>query len=478
MSLLSPAPKDDKRKILSVSQLNRLARMMLEESFPAVLVEGEISNLSIPSSGHWYLTLKDEQSQIRCAMFRNRNMFLRFRPKDGMQVIVKAKLSIYEGRGDYQLIVEHMEPAGAGALQRAFELLKAKLLHEGLFDATRKRPLPALPRHIAVITSPTGAAVRDVISVFRRRFPCTRLTIVPVMVQGEQSAADLCRALATVNARLGCLHDVDVILLTRGGGSLEDLWSFNDERLARAIHASLLPVVSAVGHETDFTIADFVADVRAATPSAAAELLSPHQDEYHQRLQVQFRKLCNHMMQRMKALQAQVKGLSRQLRHPGRRLEEQAQRLDGLELRAKRALQNYLKQAHNDVALLQAGLLRHSPDVALAQGRQQTAHLTQRLHAAMRATLRGRTQNLREQSRALHTVSPLATLGRGYAIVTQDDKVLTSYEQTQPGATIRTRLAHGVLLSKVEALLPPDRDIAPTVFPGLDIDPASGNAAS
>jgi exodeoxyribonuclease VII large subunit len=456
MSLLSPDTNNDKRKILSVSQLNRLARMLLEESFPAVMVEGEISNLSIPSSGHWYLTLKDEQAQIRCAMFRNRNMFLRFRPKDGMQVVVKAKLSVYEGRGDYQLIVEHMEPAGAGALQRAFELLKAKLLHEGLFDAGRKKPLPALPCHIAVITSPTGAAIRDVISVFRRRFPCTQLTIVPVVVQGEQSAADLCRALATVNARLGCLHDVDVILLTRGGGSLEDLWSFNDEKLARAIHASLLPVVSAVGHETDFTIADFVADVRAATPSAAAELLSPHQDDYHRRLQLQFRKLHGHMTQRLKDLQLQVKNVGRQLRHPGRRLQEQAQRLDGLELRAKRALHTYLKQAWHRVALLQSGLLRHSPDLTLAQRRQQTVYLAQRLQAAMRASLQQRMQNLREQSRALHTVSPLATLGRGYAIVTQDDKVLTSYEQTAPGATIRTRLAHGVLLSKVEALFPDD----------------------
>lgn len=412
MGPMSPSPPStsrDNRNILTVSQLNRLARMLLEDSFPAVLVEGEISNLSIPSSGHWYLTLKDEQAQIRCAMFRNRNMLLRFKPKDGMQVIVKARLSIYEGRGDYQLIVEHMEQAGAGALQRAFELLKARLLQEGLFDVAHKQPLPTLPRHVAVITSPTGAAVRDIISVFRRRFPATQLTIIPVMVQGEQSAADMVRALHTINARLGCLEDVDVILLARGGGSLEDLWSFNDEGLARAIHASTLPVVSAVGHETDFTIADFVADVRAATPSAAAELLCPHQDDYQLVLQSLARKLQGNMSLRLKQFQLLLGRLGRQLRHPGRRLQEQSQRLDGLELRARRA---------------------------------------------MRTVLQRKTLELREQGHALHTVSPLATLARGYAIVTEGEQVLTSYEQTKPGATITTRLAKGVIRSKVEASSP------------------------
>ncbi len=456
-----PAPytpaRDDNRKVLTVSQLNRLARNLLEESFPAVLVEGEISNLSIPASGHWYLTLKDEQAQIRCAMFRNRNMLLRFKPKDGMQVVVKARLSLYEGRGDYQLIVEHMELAGAGALQRAFEMLKAKLLQEGLFDAGRKKPLPALPSHVAVITSPTGAAVRDIISVFRRRFPCTQLTIIPVMVQGEQSAPDLIKALATVNARLGCLHDVDVIVLARGGGSLEDLWSFNNEQLARAISASLIPIVSAVGHETDFTIADFVADVRAATPSAAAELLSPHQDEYRALLQSQLRKLRACMGKQLQDLQLQCKGLARRLRHPGRRLQEQAQRLDGLELRARRALQASLKQARHRIALIRAGLLRHNPDTTLARHQQQVAVLAQRLHSAQRTLLQQKVQALREQSHKMHALSPLATLARGYAIVTQDEKVITSYEQTQPGATIRTLLAHGVLLSKVEKVEEPEK---------------------
>ncbi|MGV3590641.1 MAG: exodeoxyribonuclease VII large subunit, partial [Gammaproteobacteria bacterium] len=313
---------------------------------------------------------------------------------------------------------------------------------------------PARPGHVAIITSPTGAAIRDIISVFRRRFPCTQLTIVPVPVQGEQSAPALIRALATVNARQGCLNDVDVIVLARGGGSLEDLWSFNDEALARAISESQLPVVSAVGHETDFTIADFVADVRAATPSAAAELLSPHQDDYRQLLQVQMRKLRNCMAKRLQDLRVQSASLARRLRHPGRRLQEQAQRLDGLELRLRRALQGSLKQHHQRLAVMRAGLMRHSPDAALAQRRQQTAWLQQRLQAAMRASLLQKSQQLRQQGHALHTVSPLATLARGYSIAMQDDTVLRSYEQTQPGATIRTRLAHGVLLSKVEACFP------------------------
>ncbi|MES2606997.1 MAG: exodeoxyribonuclease VII large subunit, partial [Pseudomonadota bacterium] len=229
-----PSPTNQNNaNILTVSQLNRLARQLLEDHFPAVQVQGEISNFAQPASGHWYLTLKDSNAQVRCAMFRNRNMFVRCKPKDGMQVVVKARLSLYEGRGDYQLLLESMEDAGAGALRQAFERLYLKLQQEGLFAADSKQPLPSMPRHIAVITSPTGAAIRDVISVFRRRFPATQLTIIPVSVQGQQAAAEMITALATVNACQGCLHDVDTILLTRGGGSLEDLWCYNDELLAR-----------------------------------------------------------------------------------------------------------------------------------------------------------------------------------------------------------------------------------------------------
>src|SRR5690606_35272474 len=269
-------PTGTEREILSVSQLNRRAKQLLETHLPLLWVEGELSNVSQPSSGHWYFTLKDDQAQVRCAMFRNRNMLVRFKPQQGQQVLVRARVSLYEGRGDYQLIAEHMEEAGTGALQRAFEALKAKLGAEGLFDEARKRPIPTLPRHIGVITSPTGAAIRDVLTVLERRFPSIPVTVIPVAVQGKESAPQIVRALELAN-RCGLF---DVLLLTRGGGSLEDLWSFNEEAVARAVAASQLPVVCAVGHEVDFSIADFVADLRAPTPSAAAELMTPDGEDW------------------------------------------------------------------------------------------------------------------------------------------------------------------------------------------------------
>jgi exodeoxyribonuclease VII large subunit len=427
-----------------------MARLLLEENFPTVLVEGEISNLSIPASGHWYLTLKDQNAQVRCAMFRNRNMLLRFRPKDGMQVLVKARLSLYEGRGDYQLLIEHMEETGAGALRRNFEILKARLQNEGLFALERKKKLPALPSHIAVITSPTGAAILDIISVLKRRFPATAVTIIPVSVQGTSSAGEIIGALQLVNARAGCLEDVDVILLSRGGGSLEDLWSFNDEGLARAIFASLLPVVSAVGHDSDFTIADFVADVRAATPSAAAELLSPHQDDYRQFLQAKELRLRNHIQAKLQVLEKQLNHSRKQLRHPGSKLREQAQRLDELELRSRRALRVHLQTMKQKIALLHAGLANNSPRNALLHKQQLLKHLRQRLGSAITGHLQNCQMQVREKSRALQTVSPLATLARGYAITTTaKGAVITSYEQVIPGATIHTRLANGAITSKV-----------------------------
>jgi exodeoxyribonuclease VII large subunit len=427
-----------------------MARLLLEENFPTVLVEGEISNLSIPASGHWYLTLKDQNAQVRCAMFRNRNMLLRLRPKDGMQVLVRARLSLYEGRGDYQLLLEHMEETGAGALRRNFEILKARLQSEGLFALERKKKLPTLPRHIAVITSPTGAAILDIISVLKRRFPATAITIIPVSVQGISSAPEIIKAVQLVNMRAGCLADVDVILLSRGGGSLEDLWSFNDEGLARAIFASLLPVVSAVGHDSDFTIADFVADVRAATPSAAAELLSPHQDDYRQLLQAQEIRLRNCIHAKLQDLQQRLIRSRKQLRHPGSRLREQAQRLDELELRSRRALRVRLQTMKQQIALLHAGLSNSSPRNSLLHKQQLLKHLRQRLASATTGYLQNRQMQVREKSRALQTVSPLATLARGYAITTTaKGAVVTSYEQVEPGATIKTRLARGTITSKV-----------------------------
>ncbi len=450
VNVIYPSTTKPAQSVLSVSQLNRMARSLLEENFPAVLVEGEISNLSIPASGHWYLTLKDQNAQVRCAMFRNRNMLLRMRPKDGMQVVVKARLSLYEGRGDYQLLLEHMEETGAGALRRNFEILKARLQAEGLFSVERKKQIPVLPLHIAVITSPTGAAILDIISVLKRRFPATVITIIPVSVQGTSSAGEIINALQLVNARTGCLADVEVILLTRGGGSLEDLWSFNDEGLARAIFGSLLPVVSAVGHDSDFTIADFVADIRAATPSAAAELLSQHQDEWRQLLLRKEIRMLNCMRAKLEEQQHRLTRLRKQLRHPGRRLQEQAQRLDEMEMRSRRAIRTHMQSMKQKIALLHAGLLHNGPQNALQQKQQLLRHLQKRLGSAIAVHLQHLQMQVREQSRALQTVSPLATLARGYAITTTaDGSVVTSYEQVEPGATIHTRLADGEIISRV-----------------------------
>ena len=339
------------RDVISVTSLNRMVRSLLEGHFPNVLVEGEISNLSMPSSGHWYFTLKDEGSQIRCAMFRNRNMMTRFRPRDGMQIVLRGKLSIYEGRGDYQLIGESMEEAGDGALRRRFEMLKEKLAAEGLFAAERKRVLPEHVRHVGVITSATGAVIRDIISVLQRRFPAIVVTLLPVPVQGVEAPAAIVKAINTANRRsdLG----LDVLIIGRGGGSLEDLQAFNEESVARAAAASALPTISAVGHETDFTILDFVADLRAPTPSAAAELISPDRNEMMQMLGGYALVLEKLIRDRLQQHRQQLIWVARHLKHPGRRLQEHAQALDMLEGRLLRATQNRIRHAAHRVEGLQ-----------------------------------------------------------------------------------------------------------------------------
>lgn len=270
----------DERRIHSVTDLNRAARLLLESGLTSLWVEGELSNFARPSSGHWYFSLKDAQAQVRCAMFRQRNQLVGFVPREGVQVLVRARVTLYEPRGDYQLQVEHLEEAGLGALQRAFDELKKRLAAEGLFAAEGKRPLPYAPQRIGVITSPTGAALRDILHILARRFPAAEVIVYPVPVQGEAAPAAIVRALQLANLRAEC----QVLIIARGGGSLEDLRAFNDERVARAIAASELPIVSGVGHETDFTIADFAADARAPTPSGAAQLVSPDQQEWRARV--------------------------------------------------------------------------------------------------------------------------------------------------------------------------------------------------
>lgn len=443
----SPQPL---REVYTVSRLNREARAVLEANFPLLWVEGEISNLTRPRSGHIYFSLKDEFAQVRCAMFRMRAMNLSFSPKDGAKVMARVRVGLYEPRGDFQLVVDHMEEAGDGALRRAFEALKQRLGNEGLFDEARKRPLPELPRSIGVVTSPTGAAIRDILTVLKRRFPAIPVVIYPVAVQGEGAAREIAEAIRLAGRRKEC----DVLIVGRGGGSLEDLWAFNEEVVARAIHDSPLPVVSAVGHEVDFTIADFVADVRAPTPSAAAELLSPDREAWLTRLQRVEDRLMQLVQQQLRQRRQQLLWLGKRLKHPGRRLQENAQRLDELEMRLAQAQQNLARHKRARLETLQARLERHSPMLRLHQLQQSQRELSRRLQQAMHLRLTQLQQRLATQAHALETVSPLATLSRGYAIVSvaETGKVLRSSDEVKAGDKVRAQLLRGQLLCRVEEI--------------------------
>ncbi|GAB4290328.1 MAG: exodeoxyribonuclease VII large subunit [Thiohalomonadaceae bacterium] len=448
---MSPPADTPNRDIYTVSRLNAEARAVLEGSFPLLWVEGEISNLARPASGHWYFSLKDSAAQVRCAMFRQRNQLLRFKPQDGMHVLIRARLSLYEGRGEFQLIVEHMEEAGSGALQRAFEMLKLRLQNEGLFDAARKRPLPRLPRCIGVVTSPTGAAIRDILTVLARRFPSIPVVIYPVPVQGSGAGEQIAAAIRRAGERAEC----DVLIVGRGGGSLEDLWAFNEEVVARAIHASPLPIVSAVGHEIDFTIADFVADRRAPTPSAAAELLSPDREEMRTQLLRQRIRLARSFQRQMRHKRERLAALQKRLKHPGRRLQEIAQRLDEMEQRLSRASRHLLRHAGSRLAALHARLERHTPLYRVQALQTRHNELQRRLHRAAAQHLERLNRRLAQAAHTLDAVSPLATLGRGYAIVTSaDGSVLRAAAQTAPGAQVQARLGQGRLLCRVEDVEP------------------------
>jgi exodeoxyribonuclease VII large subunit len=435
------------RRVLTVSLLNEQVRDLLEGSFPNLWVEGEISNLAQPSSGHLYFTLKDAGAQIRAAMFRGNNRLLGFTPKNGQQVLVRARLSLYAPRGDYQLIVEHMEEAGLGALKRAFDALRLRLQGEGLFEAARKRTLPVHVRHLAVITSPTGAAIRDILSVLQRRFPGLPVTIIPVPVQGREAAPAIVRALALANRR----EEFDTVLLSRGGGSLEDLWAFNEEAVARAIADSRLPVVTGIGHETDFTIADFVADVRAPTPSAAAELLSRDGEELLGSFEGFETLLTRALQRRLAALTQTLTHLRARLRHPGQRLHDTAQKLDELELRLQRARKQFLREREVRVQGLLSRLLGRQPGQRLPALAQQTAMLDTRLRRAMMQCLRDHDTSLQHLKERAHLASPLAILGRGYAIVQGDGGVVRTVDAVHAGETIRAQLLDGILTATVTA---------------------------
>jgi exodeoxyribonuclease VII large subunit len=432
------------RHILTPSSLNRLVRDLLGDVFPLVWIEGELSNVAKPASGHVYFTLKDSGAQVRCAMFKLKASALRFRPVDGMQVLVRAKVGLYEPRGEFQLVAESMEPAGEGALQREFEQLKARLDAEGLFAQARKRPLPRYARRIGVITSATGAAVRDVLSVLARRWPLADVEVLPVPVQGREAPAAIVAMLRKASAS----KRYDVLLLTRGGGSLEDLWAFNDEQVARAIHASAVPVVSAVGHEIDFSIADFVADLRAPTPSAAAELLVPdaaaisrHLQQWQQRLLILQQRQLQARAQRVDHLFARL-----QAQRPQARLARDHERLLHLQRRLTAVLREQSQSRHTRLERLHARLLALHPRTQLPLLARRLAEQDQRLRRAIAYTLERQQTALRHAGHALHAVSPLATLERGYAILFDSEgHVLRSSADVTHGDTVKARLADGEL---------------------------------
>jgi exodeoxyribonuclease VII large subunit len=458
------------RDIYSISRLNREVRVLLERGLGVLWVQGELSNFSQPASGHWYFSLKDRDAQLRCVMYRMKNALVGFTPRAGSQLLVRGRISVYEARGEYQLIVEHLEESGVGALQREFERLKTKLAAEGLFALERKRPLPRFPRRIGVITSPSGAALHDILKILARRYPPAAVLVYPSAVQGAAAVPTLAAALALASARAEC----DVLILARGGGSLEDLWAFNDERVARAIHACALPVVSGVGHEIDFTIADFVADARAPTPSAAAELVVPDRLACLEAVTRTWQRLGAAMRRELRGGEARLDSSRRRLKlvHPGVRLLQQMQRLDDLMQRLAGAVRAGLHRDGRRLAESRARLQHHSPGHALAAWGERNQALQLRLTRAIGERLAraaSRNQDLHTRldraaservaraahrlalaQRALDTVSPLATLSRGFAIVTRGDgELLTDASAAAIGEEIEARLARGTLTARV-----------------------------
>jgi exodeoxyribonuclease VII large subunit len=436
------------RSVYTVSSLNQEVRVLLERGLGVVWVEGELSNFSQPSSGHWYFSLKDRASQVRCAMFRVKNTVLGFTPKAGQHVIARGRVSLYEPRGEYQLIVDHLEEAGVGALQREFERLKAKLAAEGLFATERKRKLPRFPRRIAVVTSPSGAAVRDVLNILARRFPSAAVMVYPTAVQGAAAAPAIVQALQLASARMDC----DVLILARGGGSLEDLWSFNDEQVARAIRACAVPVVTGIGHEIDFTIADFAADARAPTPSGAAELVAPDRVACLEALTRMEERLSACVRRELRTVSSRFANVGARLKqaHPGMRLVHRAQRLDDLEQRLTGAAHAVLHTRRHRLNDAFTRLLQHSPERLAREYRRRHEGLDSRLHRAMSDYLARRSHRVDLAYRTLQTASPLATLARGFAIVTRADGTLVTDAGSVPaGEEIEARLASGRLRARV-----------------------------
>ncbi|EGR1218389.1 TPA: exodeoxyribonuclease VII large subunit [Vibrio parahaemolyticus] len=436
------------QNIFTVSRLNAEVRLLLENEMGIVWLVGEISNFSAPVSGHWYLTLKDSRAQVKCAMFRGNNRRVTFKPANGNQVLVKARLSLYEPRGDYQLIIESMQPEGDGRLQQEFEELKMKLAAEGLFAQTNKLPLPEHPKRVGIITSKTGAALYDILDVLKRRDPSLPVVIYPTMVQGDDAAIQIAQAIGRANSRNEC----DVLIVGRGGGSLEDLWCFNNELLARTIAASQIPIISAVGHEVDMTIADFVADVRAPTPSAAAELVSRDNSHKDQSLVAKQHKLASAMRYYLSQQKQQSAQLLHRLerQHPSYQLQRQSQQLDELDMRLRRAMQRFIDTRQQAVERKHHRLQLNSPVKHLAQQKSRLERVEHKLMDAMDRKLLTMRHQLAIAAEKLDTVSPLATLKRGYSITQTDQgKVVTSADDVKTGDLLVTRLANGEIHSTV-----------------------------
>jgi len=438
------------KTILTVTRLTALLRGVLEENFEQVWVEGEVSNLSFPSSGHLYFTLKDSGAQLRCVMFKSAVKNLKFRPGDGMGLIVRGRISVYDLRGEYQLICEYLEPAGIGALQAAFMQLKERLAREGLFDEAHKRPMPRFPRRLGVITSPTGAAIHDILNVLKRRFASLEILLYPVRVQGEGAALEIARAVDDMN-RLGL---VDVMIVGRGGGSLEDLWAFNEECLARAVHRSKIPIISAVGHETDWTICDFTADLRAPTPSAAAELVIASTDELRGQMESLSHRLRMVMETRLRSLEVRLDSLRRALHDPSTMLGHLAQRVDDLTERLRRGVVNDLKRRDEQYHRLNQSLSFKNPMQAVADTRQHLRLLLSEAEHLLIARLESLKHTFAGNAARLDVLSPLSTLSRGYSITTRvaDGLVVTNAGQLAVGDRLRLRFQHGAALSRIESI--------------------------
>ena len=434
------------RDIYSVSRLNREVRTILETAFPLLWIEAELSNFARPASGHWYFSLKDEAAQVKCAMFKNRNQLVKVLPANGKQVLVRARIGLYEPRGDYQLIIEHMEEAGDGALRRQFDLLKNKLANEGLFDAAHKKEIPETATRVGIITSPTGAAIHDILTTLKRRFPMQKTIIYPTPVQGKGACNNIAAAINKANER----QEIDVLIVARGGGALEDLWEFNEEVVARAIYDSTIPVITGIGHEVDFTIADFVADQRAATPTAAAELISPDRVQQLQKLSSIESRFIYLIQKNLQQKQQEVDWLTKRIRHPKERLQILKNKLNQLNQRNMSSIKNSLSNIRYKIALFDAKIQQHEPSQRIQQLRLRYKHINERFRRTTKQTLMNKSQKLQHLVHTLDALSPLHTLKRGYAIVKdENNNIISQSEKLNIGQQIKTELNQGQIFSTI-----------------------------